>query len=44
VDLTTAVRRARAYVRRAIETAPGLGEGEGPLNHGHTAAPFTAAI
>ncbi len=28
-----AVRRARAYVRRAIETAPGLGEGSGPLNH-----------
>ena len=28
--------RARAYVRRAIETAPGLGQGHGPLNHAHT--------
>ena len=30
-----AVTRARAYVREAIRTAPGLGEGHGPLNHGH---------
>lgn len=28
-----AVARARLYTRRAIETAPGLGEGHGPLNH-----------
>ena len=28
-----AVERARAYTRHAIETAPGLGEGHGPLNH-----------
>ncbi len=28
-----AVRRARLYTQRAIETAPGLGEGHGPLNH-----------
>lgn len=34
--LAEAVVRARAYVRRAIETAPGLGQGHGPLNHGHT--------
>jgi hydroxymethylpyrimidine/phosphomethylpyrimidine kinase len=33
--------RARAYVRRAIETAPGLGAGHGPLNHAHTVRPFT---
>jgi len=38
--LTDAIRRARAYVVRAIETAPGLGTGHGPLNHGHTVAPF----
>lgn len=36
MDLAAAVVRARAYVRRAIETAPGLGRGHGPLNHGHT--------
>jgi hydroxymethylpyrimidine/phosphomethylpyrimidine kinase len=28
-----AVQRARGYTRRGIETAPGLGEGHGPLNH-----------
>ena len=31
-----AVMRARAYVRRALEFAPGLGQGHGPLGHGHT--------
>jgi hydroxymethylpyrimidine/phosphomethylpyrimidine kinase len=36
LDLDRAVERARAYVRRAIETAPGLGHGHGPLNHGWT--------
>jgi len=36
LGLDAAVERARAYVRRAIETAPGLGHGHGPLNHGHT--------
>lgn len=30
------ITRARAYVRRAIETAPGFGRGHGPLNHTHT--------
>jgi hydroxymethylpyrimidine/phosphomethylpyrimidine kinase len=30
-----AVARARGYVRRAIETAPGYGSGHGPLNHAH---------
>ncbi len=34
--LPEAVGRARAYVQRAIETAPGFGRGHGPLNHGHT--------
>ena len=33
MDLPDAVDRARAYVRAAIETAPGLGAGHGPLNH-----------
>jgi hydroxymethylpyrimidine/phosphomethylpyrimidine kinase len=31
--LPDAVKRARDYVRKAIETAPGLGKGHGPLNH-----------
>jgi hydroxymethylpyrimidine/phosphomethylpyrimidine kinase len=31
--LPKAVERARAYVQKAIETAPGLGHGHGPLNH-----------
>ena len=33
--LSDAVAAARAYVTRAIETAPGLGHGHGPLNHMH---------
>jgi hydroxymethylpyrimidine/phosphomethylpyrimidine kinase len=36
-----AVRRARAYVREAIRTAPGYGGGYGPLNHAHTVRPFS---
>ena len=40
LSLPRAVARARAYVREAIRTAPGLGEGHGPLNHGHTVRPF----
>jgi hydroxymethylpyrimidine/phosphomethylpyrimidine kinase len=39
--LTVAVERALAYVREAIRTAPGLGKGCGPLNHGHTLRPPT---
>lgn len=35
-----AVARARNYVMEAIRTAPGYGAGHGPLNHGHTVAPF----
>ncbi len=38
--LEHAVARARAYVREAIRTAPELGKGHGPLNHGHTVRPF----
>jgi len=36
MTLADAVTRARDYVREAILTAPGLGKGHGPLNHGHT--------
>jgi len=34
LSLPLAVGRAREYVQRAIATAPGLGKGHGPLNHG----------
>jgi hydroxymethylpyrimidine/phosphomethylpyrimidine kinase len=30
-----AIDRARAYVQRAIASAPGLGRGHGPLDHAH---------
>jgi hydroxymethylpyrimidine/phosphomethylpyrimidine kinase len=33
--LRDAVLRAEDYVVEAIRTAPGLGAGHGPLNHGH---------
>jgi hydroxymethylpyrimidine/phosphomethylpyrimidine kinase len=36
LGLYDAVKRARAYVQRAIETAPDYGQGHGPLNHGHS--------
>ena len=36
MSLLDAVARARIYVRRAIETAPGFGRGHGPLNHAVT--------
>jgi len=39
LSLKDAVARARAYVIEAIRTAPGLGQGHGPLNHGHTMRP-----
>lgn len=38
MGLNDAVERARAYLVKAIETAPGLGGGHGPLNHGHPLA------
>ncbi len=39
LTLEAAVARARLYVLEAIRTAPGLGQGHGPLNHAH---PITA--
>ncbi len=36
MSLHDAVARARAYVRDAIATAPGYGQGHGPLNHAVT--------
>ncbi len=35
LDLVAAIERGRQYVRQAIATAPGLGRGHGPLNHGY---------
>jgi hydroxymethylpyrimidine/phosphomethylpyrimidine kinase len=40
LPLVDSVSRARDYVRKAIQTAPRLGQGHGPLNHGHTTVPF----
>ena len=39
LDIRAAVERARAYVLKAIESAPGFGKGHGPLNHGHGIQP-----
>lgn len=39
--LAEAVRRARAYLQEALRSAPGLGHGDGPVNHQHTVRPFT---
>jgi hydroxymethylpyrimidine/phosphomethylpyrimidine kinase len=38
--LEEAIRRARAFVRAALEAAPGLGEGHGPMGHGLGRAHF----
>lgn len=42
LSLEDAVQRARAYVIAAIESAPGLGHGHGPLNHAHTVSPTSS--
>ncbi|MDX1656517.1 MAG: bifunctional hydroxymethylpyrimidine kinase/phosphomethylpyrimidine kinase [Candidatus Competibacteraceae bacterium] len=42
LELEPAVARALAYVHEAIRTAPGLGRGRGPVNHGHTVGPFSS--
>ncbi|GAB5469486.1 MAG: bifunctional hydroxymethylpyrimidine kinase/phosphomethylpyrimidine kinase [Rhodospirillales bacterium] len=41
LDLEMAVRRAQAYLHAALETAPGFGQGAGPVNHGHTIRRFS---
>lgn len=40
MDLIDAATRAHDYVRAAMEAAPGLGHGHGPLNHLVTVSPF----
>ncbi len=32
-DLHESIERAKKFIQRAIETAPGLGKGHGPVNH-----------
>lgn len=39
MSLRDAVRRARAYVTAAIGSAPGYGQGHGPINHAVTCDP-----
>ena len=39
LELPEAVRRAHSYLHGAIRTAPGLGQGHGPLNHGFAPTP-----
>ena len=41
LSLRDAILRARAYLQAAIQAAPGLGQGSGPLGHGHTVRPFS---
>jgi len=36
LSVKDSVERAKAYVLEAIKTAPGFGQGHGPLNHAHT--------
>jgi len=36
LPLSDAVNRGRAYLHRALATAQPLGQGHGPVNHGHT--------
>ena len=40
LSLLDSVSRARAYVHAAIQRAPGLGHGHGPLNHVFAIPPF----
>ncbi len=40
LSLRDAIERARRYVTVALQQAPGLGKGHGPLHHGHTVTPF----
>ena len=43
LKVAEAVHRARRYLRLAIQQNPGLGRGQGPVNHGVTVKPFDGA-
>jgi hydroxymethylpyrimidine/phosphomethylpyrimidine kinase len=43
LTLEHAVERGHAYLQKALRTAPGLGQGHGPLNHMHTLPSFAPA-
>jgi len=36
MDVPSSVKKACRYIEAAIKTAPGLGQGSGPLNHFHS--------
>jgi hydroxymethylpyrimidine/phosphomethylpyrimidine kinase len=40
LELVPAIERALRYLAEAIRHAPGLGGGNGPIDHGHTVRPF----
>ncbi len=40
ISLRPAIERARAYVRAAIQSGPGYGKGQGPLDHSHSIPSF----
>ena len=42
LSLPEAVKRARTYVRLALRSAPGLGQGHGPMGHGQVINDITA--
>ena len=42
LSLPDAVKRARLYVRLALRSAPGLGQGHGPMGHGQVINDITA--
>lgn len=44
LGLADAVMQGRAYVRAAIEAAPGFGAGHGPMGHGLGGVPFEALL
>ncbi|MBI1778801.1 MAG: bifunctional hydroxymethylpyrimidine kinase/phosphomethylpyrimidine kinase [Proteobacteria bacterium] len=44
MPLAAAVKRARDFVFEAIRTAPGFGQGHGPINHAHTVKPMRDAV
>ena len=39
MEMRPAIERARRYLIAALASAPGYGQGHGPLNHAHTCAP-----